>query len=70
MLLLFSADFFSKLKSNSLDLLVLIWVQTVCIDYQQITKVAARRQRVKEDSHCVLPFQEIKSYQLKTEFIL
>ena len=34
----------------------LIWVQTVCKDYQQMTKVAAGRQRVKKlllDQFCI-----------------
>ena len=43
-----SADFFqnyiiyiSSIRvSNSLDLLVVIWIQTVCKDYQQMTEVA------------------------------
>ena len=32
--------------SNSLDLLVLIWVQTVCKGYRQTKKVAASKERV------------------------
>ena len=60
MLLLLSADFFSKLSfsknsfklSNSLDPYQdqSVWVQTVdivCNGYQQMTKVAARKERVE-----------------------
>ena len=32
------------------DLLLLIWVQTVCKGYQQTTKVAANKERVKVPS--------------------
>ena len=41
MLLLSSADFFSKLTFSKV-LTVLIWVQTVCYGYQQMTKVAEK----------------------------
>ena len=38
---------------------VLIWVQTVCKGYQQTTKVAARKERVKTiTGYCV--YQNIK----------
>ena len=61
-LLLSSADFFSKLTSSNIIsrtlwefqtawtntiLSVLIWVQTVCKGYQQMIKVAASKERVK-----------------------
>ena len=37
----------------------LIWVQTVCKGYQQMTKVATRGQRVKKQSN------ESKAYNLE-----
>ena len=54
MLLLLSADFFQnqlfkKIPSGSLSVCqtVLIWVQTVCEGYQQMTEVVASKERVK-----------------------
>ena len=55
MLSLLSADLFLKKKIHRTlriqvrtnILLVLIWVQTVCRGYQQTTRVAASKERVK-----------------------
>ena len=44
---------------KSLDLSVLIWVQSVCKFHQQSTKVAASRPRVKCDSAIIYFYQFI-----------
>ena len=55
-------------------LLVLIWVQTVCIGYQQTTTFTARMQRVKEGatpfSKYLHPISIIRIEKIFSEFVL
>ena len=56
--------FFAKLILSKNSLRNNIRVKQFDPDQDQMTKIAASMQRVKEDNYCVLPIQEIKSYHL------